>query len=223
MGRSRLRSLLVTSVVIMLCAAMIVGGTYALFSDSVEVTNHLVAGTLKVKLERIDLEQWRLDEDGIVKKTELSEAEKTGDFTRGTTANVFGMNETEAIAPSSKYSAKMRIANDGGSVAFDYKVYVTVDSSQSETDEELAKQIKVTVTDKNGVKRSEKTLWECADFEVANGRVLIGEAESGQDEFTVTVEFVNILSPEDGNNNDLAQGKKAKFDLLVVATQASEN
>ena len=102
-------------------------------------------------------------------------------------------------------------------------MYVTVDSSQSETDEELAKQIKVTVTDKNGVKRSEKTLWECADFEVANGRVLIGEAESGQDEFTVTVEFVNILSPEDGNNNDLAQGKKAKFDLLVVATQASEN
>lgn len=223
MGRSRLRTLLVTSVVIMLCAAMIVGGTYALFSDSVEVTNHLVAGTLKVKLERIDLEQWRLDEDGIVKKAELSEAEKTGDFTRGTTANVFGMNETEAIAPSSKYSAKMRIANDGGSVAFDYKVYVTVDSSQSETDEELAKQIKVTVTDKNGVKRSEKTLWECADFEVANGRVLIGEAESEQDEFTVTVEFVNILSPEDGNNNDLAQGKKAKFDLLVVATQASEN
>lgn len=223
MGRSRLRTLLVTSVVIMLCAAMIVGGTYALFSDSVEVTNHLVAGTLKVKLERIDLEQWRLDEDGIVKKTELSEAEKTGDFTRGITANVFGMNETEAIAPSSKYSAKMRIANDGGSVAFDYKVYVTVDLSQSETDEELAKQIKVTVTDKNGVKRSEKTLWECADFEVANGRVLIGEAESGQDEFTVTVEFVNILSPEDGNNNDLAQGKKAKFDLLVVATQASEN
>ena len=80
MGRSRLRTLLVTSVVIMLCAAMIVGGTYALFSDSVEVTNHLVAGTLKVKLERIDLEQWRLDEDGNREKDGTERNRKNGRF-----------------------------------------------------------------------------------------------------------------------------------------------
>lgn len=141
MGRSRVRTLLMASITIMLCMALLVGGTYALWSDKVEVSNHLQAGTLKVKLVRTDLEQWRVDERGIVSKVTISDDDKKADFTHDTVSkdaskyekNVFGMDDNELIAPTSKYSATMRIEKtDKTNIAFDYNVYIRLSADRSE-------------------------------------------------------------------------------------------
>lgn len=51
----KLRALLSAALTIMLSVSIGVAGTYALFSDSVEVTNHLQAGTLELGLTRTKL------------------------------------------------------------------------------------------------------------------------------------------------------------------------
>ena len=221
MGKSKVRTLLTACMIVMLCTTMIIAGTYALWTDNVTVSNHLSAGTLKVKLVRTDLRQWKLDDRGIVSEADIAEADKKADFTKDTTKNVFGLEETELVAPTSKYSATMLIANNGGNVAFDYNVYLKLDSAANVTDEELAGQIKITVTKKDGTKVN-KLLSECGDNHlIASGRVLVNAANA-EDTFTVTIEFINYATPTDGKNNDDAQGKKAKFDLFVEAVQATE-
>lgn len=55
MGKNKVRTLLVACVMILFATALIIGGTFALWSDNVSVENHLSAGSLKVKLERINL------------------------------------------------------------------------------------------------------------------------------------------------------------------------
>lgn len=51
----KLRALLSAALTIMLSVSIGVAGTYALFSDSAEVTNHLQAGTLELGLTRTKL------------------------------------------------------------------------------------------------------------------------------------------------------------------------
>ena len=51
----RKRTLLVSSAVIMLCMTIIVGMTWALFTDTQTVHNHLQAGDLKITLKRTEL------------------------------------------------------------------------------------------------------------------------------------------------------------------------
>ena len=50
--RSKIKVLIASAFAIVGAAALVVAGTYALFSDSISIDNHLQAGTLKAKLER---------------------------------------------------------------------------------------------------------------------------------------------------------------------------
>ena len=52
-GTSRKRTLLVSCAVILLCMTVIIGMTWALFTDTHTVKNHLKAGDLDITLERI--------------------------------------------------------------------------------------------------------------------------------------------------------------------------
>ena len=51
----RTRALLVSSAVILLAMTLIIGVTWALFTDTQKVSNHLQAGNLSITLERIEL------------------------------------------------------------------------------------------------------------------------------------------------------------------------
>ena len=51
----KMRTLLLACVTILLCVTMIAGGTYALFTDEVRLSNHLIAGDMDITLERIAL------------------------------------------------------------------------------------------------------------------------------------------------------------------------
>ncbi len=218
MDESRVRTLLMASVTIMLCMALLVCGTYALFSDAVELPTHLQAGTLKVRLIRTELKQRKVNADGLVQEVENETFDDEKDFTHATRDNVFGLEENELVAPTSAYSATMKVINDGGNVAFDYGVFITLDMDETQTDAELAEQIKITVKQQDGTEEI-KLLSDCENYRVAMGRVLVTDDPDAQETFTVTVEFVNYVAAVD---NDYAQGKKVRFDLFVIAVQATD-
>ncbi len=204
MGKSKVRTLLMACVMIMLSAAMIVGGTYALWSDNVTVENHLSSGTLQVKLERISLTKTYLDDEtGYLVTTDPDTT--IVDFTDTNTAddNVFGI-EDEKVVPCSEYEAKLRLTNNGD-VAFTYDVIIKLNSASNA----LAEQLKVYIDDEY-----KGTL----DQYAVDGKAIIFTQTMAKNdvakEFTVKIQFIN-----DNNINNEAQGKEVKFDLLVNAVQ----
>lgn len=205
MGKSKVRTLLMACVMMMLCVAMIVGGTFALWSDSAKVENHLTAGTLKVKLERISLAKTYLDNETGYLVTTAPDTTIVN-FTDTNTAddNVFGINNDEKVVPCSVYEAKLRLTNNGD-VAFTYDVIIKLNSASNA----LAEQLKIYIDgDDKG------TLDEYA----VDGKAIIATQTMAKNdaakEFTVKVEFIN-----DNDVNNDAQEKEVKFDLLVNAVQ----
>ena len=204
MGKSKVRTLLVACVMIMLCAAMIVGGTYALWSDKVTVENHLTSGTLQVKLERISLTKTYLDDETGYLVTAGPDTTIV-DFTDTNTAddNVFGI-EDEKVVPCSEYEAKLRLTNNGD-VAFTYDVIIKLNSASNA----LAEQLKVYIDGED-----KGTL----DQYAVDGKAVISTQTMAKNdtakEFTVKIQFIN-----DNDINNDAQNKEVKFDLLVNAVQ----
>lgn len=204
MGKSKIRTLLMASLTIMLCAAMIVGGTYALWSDTTTVSNHLAAGTLDVGLWRTKLTTRTLDENGYLTTTETPANAPAVDLAGSTTANVFGIEEGDLIVPQSSYEARLKLTNEGD-VAFSYDVIIELKSASNE----LASQLKLTV---DGVDKG-----YLANYELTGGRAVIESrvmtAGAAEEFFTVKIEF------EDLSGNNAAKRQEASFDLLIVATQ----
>ncbi len=195
------------SVMIMLCAAMIVGGTYALWSDEVRLGNHLVAGELDVKLERISLTKTYLDNaTGYLVTTKPDT--KVVDFSGSTTENVFGIDEL--LVPGSAYEARLRLTNNGD-VAFRYDITVKLTSIVGD----LAKQLKVYVSYGDGALEYKGTLSQYAtDGLAVVSRSTMTKSDSAKT-FTVRIEF-------DENGTNAAQNDEATFDLLVTASQETE-
>ena len=183
---------------------MIVGGTYALWSDNVTVENHLSSGTLQVKLERISLTKTYLDNETGYLVTAGPDTTMI-DFTDTNTAddNVFGI-EDEKVVPCSEYEAKLRLTNNGD-VAFTYDVIIKLNSASNA----LAEQLKVYIDGED-----KGTL----DQYAVDGKAIISTQTMAKNdaakEFTVKIQFIN-----DNDINNDAQDKEVKFDLLVNAVQ----
>ena len=212
------RVLLVSASMVLLCLCIIVGATYALFTDSVTVHNHLQAGDLDLRFERTNLEYAVLKTDGtieVVKETGVVDFTDTSiDFTN---TNIFGINDERVIVPTSFVKADLRIANDGN-VAFDYKVFLLLKDGIS-TD--LAKQLLVTVSSGNNVLVSKKPLSEMATGE---GYVILSGSTvktTSEVVFTVHIEFADDVVDNTIDDNDLAQDQAVAFDLSVSAVQST--
>lgn len=222
------RILLVACSVITLCVCIIAGMSYALFTDSVSVGNHLQAGNLKVTLARTKLEYSVLNEQGELAVTTNNERL---DFTEKNENNVFGIDSTDIrIVPGSYFDAELEISN-GGNTAFDYNVGIKLVNESTA----LAEQLKVTVRDGNGDVIDTKMLSELAGgLTIDAGHM---KANADAQTFSVRVEFVddvvynNGLTPEtnaegetlevETMDNDEAQSGTAVFDLVVTAVQAT--
>ena len=208
MGKSKVRTLLMSCVMMMLCAAMIVGGTFALWSDSAKVENHLTSGTLQVKLERISLTKTYLDNETGYLVTAGPDTTMI-DFTDTNTAddNVFGI-EDEKVVPCSEYEAMLKLSNNGD-VAFSYDIIIKLTSESNA----LAEQLKIYIDGED-----KGTLDEYA----VDGKAIIATQTMAKNdatkEFTVKVEFIN-----DNNVNNDAQAKEVKFDLLINAVQLTQS
>lgn len=215
MERKRVRTLLMASVTIMLCMALLIGGTYALWSKTVSVNNHLVAGNLDLKLERIVLSKTMLDNETgyMIEKAIQTEEDAPVDLTTGSDVNVFGIEESELVVPTSCYEAKMRLTNNG-SVAFKYQIVIKL----IEVDKELAEQLMVSV---NGVENGYLSTFDAQDGQVVVTSTDASAVEKGQaTTFRVKVEFKDD-SAEGVTSiiNNAAMNKKVDFDLIVKAVQ----
>ena len=204
---------LVSILVINICLLISVLGTYALFSDSVTVSNHLQAGNLELKLERTNLVYSELNQEGYLEDYEVN---TVVDFTstNSSTANVFDLEDETLIVPGSEYEATMKISNNG-SVAFGYWISINFTSQASD----LADQVSIIVTtyDEQGnetehVRSLSEGLTLGSDANPL-GSVAVGSTSAT---FKVKIVFENVAE-----NND-AQNDKASFDLVVNAIQLTE-
>ena len=203
----KLRALLSAALMIMLSVSIAVAGTYALFSDNVEVTNHLQAGTLELGLTRAKLVKSVPDATtGMPTKTEDATAR---DFSAATSENVFGIGD-EKIAPGSWYEVEMHVINKG-TVAFNYRVAIELDSATTAENLAFAEQLTVYV---NGAAEGTKL----SDCKIENGKISVVVASkpvqknATEEKFTVKIVFNSLA----GND---AQGKEVTFDLIVMAEQ----
>lgn len=223
MGRRRV--LLTSCAVVLLCLTIILGMTWALFTDHAIIEHHLIAGDLNVTLKRVQLDKDALDDKGFLVTYETDKTVK--DFTNPTKDNIFDLKDGDKIVPECKYVAKMQIENLSD-VAFGYWIeIVCTDKSKGE---ELAKQLRVTVDTTVDDDEDDSAIARVGDGLVVKGEdgdyldvLAIGEKEY----FTVCVEFLDSFKYEDFLGgyfaNDKAQGQNLAFDLVVHAVQVTEN
>ncbi|MBQ3160605.1 MAG: hypothetical protein IJC04_00600 [Oscillospiraceae bacterium] len=211
---NRKRALLVSASVILLCMTIIVGMTWALFTDTQKVTNHLQAGDLSITLKRTELTKTTLNAQGKLVTSDPDTTTKN--FSNPTDENVFGIVEGEKIVPGTKYVAKMQVENHSD-VAFGYWIEIVCTDKTNGAD--LAKQLKVTVNtgaDASASVNDGLTVGSSSNYV---GELIIGATA----EFTVTVEFLDSFVAENNiDHNDLAQGENLSFDLVVHAVQATD-
>lgn len=225
---NRKRALLVSTSVILLCLTIIVGTTFALFTDTRVVKHHLKAGDMKLSLTRTKLVKTVLHEDGYL----YTPAADTTviNFTNANDTNVFGMTKdstsgkyTDKIVPGSSYSATMKIENleANSDVAFGY--WIEIVCSDATKQSELAKQVKLMATGQNG-STSIADGWHIGTAENPYGKLLVGDSSA---EFTVTITFENAPVVYDANGypsseNDPAQLGEIEFDLIICAVQLTD-
>lgn len=229
------RAILLAVVTLVLCLALVAGGTYALFTAEARFVNHLQAGELKVKLERVALESFELDPNtGYMVRVQNTE---TVDFTNATAANVFGVTGNALIAPCSEYKATMQITNNG-SVAFGYWLQIKFTDengdpiTQAQLDAiDLDEQIEVKLNGQSVV------LSEGLAIRGENGGDYVGQlAKAATDDgagnlshnlpssatFTISVKFLDDRDSGNnltvGDNND-AMNENIWFDLIIHAVQ----
>jgi predicted ribosomally synthesized peptide with SipW-like signal peptide len=210
----KIRTLLVSSVVILLAMALIIGVTWALFTDTQKVSNHLQAGDLSITLKRTELTKKTLTTNGYL--VDLPTDTTIVDFSDSTEANVFGIGRGEKIVPGSKFVAKMDISNESD-VAFDYWIEIVCEDQEAGAN--LAKQLRVTVNT-----GSDTSAIVNQGLIVKGKDGYVGEVAVGKHaEFTVTVEFLDSFVEENKiESNDLAKGETLAFDLVVHAVQATD-
>ncbi len=206
--------MLLSGAIILLCFAIVIGMTFALFSDTDSVYNHLQAGTLSVTLKRTGLDK-TFYVGGRDLKHEVNET--VIDFTDKTTLdrNIFDILANEKIVPGCKYVATMQVENHSDA-PFGY--WIAVKCSDETKDSSLAKQLWVTV--ESGDTKVEDFVGNSLTVG-DEGRGCIGYvAIGGASSFTVTVEFLDSAdSDTEVDSNDLAQSESILFDLVVYAVQ----
>lgn len=197
--------LLISCTVILICLAIIAGTTWALFTDSTTVKNHLVAGNLDVVLTRTNLKYNALNDLGELEDFEITD---DLDFTASSEENVFGVDGL-LIVPGSYFEAELEMSNRGN-VAFDYSIQIVFMGEANL----LAEQLTLTLTRADGSTEMKKLSELGAGLSVNAGEMTVKDAA---ETFTVRVEFVDLA----GTANNPTMNKSVEFDLIVTATQAT--
>lgn len=229
----RKRVLLLACSTILLCCSVIAGATFALFTDSAKVSNHLRAGYLDVTLQRTGYTHKKLDRTtGYL--TTVTDTTVT-DFSKPTNQNLFGLTtdgeSADLMVPGVSYQSEMKLTNNG-TVAFRYTVNVQYGGEGSA---EFAKQLKVSLLVPDGTDGTWKTAasaylntlsqgFNAEDNEDLNGVLTV---EAGQEKvFAVKVEFVDDVADTTLENdsvnrdpNEVATAYEVSFDLIIEATQ----
>ncbi|MBR3863367.1 MAG: SipW-dependent-type signal peptide-containing protein [Clostridia bacterium] len=209
------RSVLLAVLTLVLCLALVAGGTYALFSDKVTLTNHLQAGTLDITLTRTNLVTKSLDDKTgfLVETTNPKDIDFSTpwdpDHPERENENVFDIVDGTLVVPGCKYTAEMQITNNTD-VAFGYWLEIVFDDKVDLT---LAKQLEITVTTVKGTTAGKLDVSAGLIGSEAKPIDVLAKTESAL--FTIAVEFCDL----DDDINNTAKQKSFDFDVVVHAVQ----
>lgn len=219
-GAEAVKSILIAVITIALCVGIVIGGTYAVFTNSTVVENHLVAGNLDVKLERIALYKTALDGDGLLVENDPDYT--VVDFSGSNKSNLLGFSATETIVPGVNCKADLKVTNVGN-IAVDYTIKVVTKGDENGAINDLAQQMVFYAT-VDGV-TVEKTLAEIGK----NGHAITGAkllSGASAKVITIGVKFVdydagNNPDPIKGTTNNKAQNQNIYFDIVIEAVQST--
>ena len=242
-GTNRKRALLFSGSVILLCLTIVVGMTWALFTDTQKVNHLMKAGDLDITLKRVALTKTTIGEYGYLDRdVEIQKlTDDPVDFTNTVAnngRNVFAMADNEVLVPGSEFTATMRIENHSD-VAFGY--WIEIVCSDATKASKLAEQVEVTITlskDSDGDGNPDtfnKKVGEGLKIGKADDLIstvgAIKDANTANDinsdTFTVNVLFKDLGYTFDANDglsspNDDAMGQTIDFDLVVYAIQVTD-
>ena len=219
---AKLVKTLFTSIAAIALAAMLfVAGTYALFTDTITVTNHLQAGTLEATLTRVTLTGNVIDGNGFLVDYE---GDENVDFSDPSEENMFDLDNTNYIVPGMYRTAEMKLSNQS-TVAFAYWIEIVLTDPTLAEDIALSEQLEVTVTTANDEVGVDKKPIENAGtnkIELGTQAAPIGIVTTGGSQnFTVTVTFKDYGTAEDNVNNN-AKEANISFDMIVHAVQVTK-
>lgn len=216
----RKRILLLSSSIILLCACLIAGATFALFTEETTVTTHLKAGELDATLVRKSGYYTVLNE-GVLTKYKLEGTNV--DFTEPTTDNFFGDMSGKIIVPLSAFEVVYELGHKPESnTAYTYDIVIAPRENNSVLADQLWVEMGTAVANADGTYTYTKLSEGWANdgsykLSSANGTYVKPGATSGL--LYTRVTFMDDRSDENDFVNNKAQGLELNFDLVVTATQ----
>lgn len=211
------RTLIISCLAVLLCVSLIAGGTYALFSDEVSVSNHIEAGDLNITLTRTQLTSYFLDNEGLFTSQNNTTPVNVEDL-----SNLFDIADGTKLVPGSRYIADFKIENikvnnlngEHSDVAYRYWIEIVCDSTVS--DMILAGQLQVIVNRQS----DPKTAMLNSGLYVGSETAPIATVKlGGSDTFTVDFQFLNL----DNEVNNQAKNQTVDFDFIVHAVQVTND
>ncbi len=203
--------LLRSMLAVCLCTILVVGATYALFSDTAVVNNHLKAGNLDVGLWRVSYWGNMLTEDGLLAPTERDN--ERIDLTKDPRM----LFDVEGVVPQSWYEADIEVVNNG-STAFDYYVTILWDAEEASKEQiKFAEQIEISISSESLETPVVFRLIDCAKPEntVKLGYILANTA----DKASTAQKFTVRATLTDDVENNAVMEQDLEFDLQVYASQ----
>ena len=205
-------------VAIALEVALLIAGSYALFTDTITVSHHLQAGKLEATLTRKTLMGNQIDVNGYLADYE---GEKNVDFSAATSKNVFDLEDV-LIVPGMYREANMELTN-GGDVAFSYWVEIVLQNPEDAKDVALSEQLLVSVATENagaGMSLTDKPIQnDGKKITIGSKENPVGVVElSTSQTFSVKIEFKDYGDAMDNVNNNAKNGE-LQFDMIVYAVQ----
>ena len=223
MKMNKTRTLTMIGALVVLLA-LLVGTTYALFTDKATITNHLNSGDMQLTLIRTDYTHMMLDQDGFVADVTPDGHDDPKDFSAPVGENMFNLDEAQRFVPGSSVSADMVLSNAdvNSDTAFNYWFTIVVKGVE---DEELpafvdALLLDVAIEGHPEFSVSGIRLGDEAYVNAETGEITFGTATApigvlkigGEQKFTVTVS-VDVNAGNEISNQEIL------IDLIVNAVQ----
>jgi len=225
----KVRVTLLSAITILVCLMLITAGTFALYSTSGKVVNHLSSGAIGIELWRNKATKSVADENGYIPQAETVDSTAVKLSDAATYVNALGLASGDLLIPGSKATAELQLKNTGDvAVGYWLQIVMTDDQGVQIADaaalNELSKQITIKVENSDGTFTQTRTT-DSSDIVLAVGgeNNLIGKvAKNAAGTFTVTVEFVDDGSVNDydaNKGNNKAMSQSVYFDIVVYAVQ----
>lgn len=202
--------LVLSSMVILMCLILITLSTFALYTETILINQHLQSGTLDIELKRTNLKYNYLSENGyFVEKENFEIIDFSNTYT--TRNNIFDITEKTLIIPGSYFNASMKLYNKGN-VPFIYWIEVVLKDYK---DNILASQLEVIVTIYDNLDKKEYISNLDEGLILGNEVNPLGEmmVNSSPLKFDIKITFIDSIS----NNN--AKNENVNFDIIVHAVQ----